>query len=92
MTFMDEKDIKRLEDYLSSLELKKGVIIQYSFEGDINKPKYLLLCEVENGNVRGQKLGPYGLDTTALKDIARKGFKIANFKTIDELLKKKSKK
>ena len=89
---MDEEKVKQLEDYLSSLELKDGVIIQYSFEGDINKPKYLLLCEVENGKVRGQKLGPYGLDTTSLKDIAEKGFKIANFKGIEKVLKKKSKK
>ena len=87
---MDEKDIKQLEDYLSSL---KGVaIIQYSFKGDINEPKYLLLSEVENGKITGQKLGPYGLDTTFLRDIAKKGFRIANFKTIDEVLKKKSKK
>ncbi len=87
---MDKKDIKQLEDYLSSL--KGEVIIEYSFEGDINEPKYLFLYEVENGKVRGQKLGPYGLDTTSLKDIAEKDFKIANFKRIDEVLKKKSKK
>lgn len=90
---MDEEKVKQLEDYFSLLELKDGVIIQYSFEGDINPPKYLLLRVVENGNIRGQRLGPHGLlDTTSLKDIAKKGFKIANFKGIDEVLKKKSKK
>lgn len=82
---MNEKDIKRLEDYFSSQ--KDEFIIQYSYKGDINKPKLLLLRVVENGNIRGQKLGPHGLDTTSLKDIARKGFKIANFKSIDDVLK-----
>ena len=87
---MDKKDIEQLEDYFSSL--KDEVIIQYSFEGDMNKPKYLLLRKIGNGKVRGQRLGPYGLDTTSLRDIAKKGFKIASFKTIDEVLKEKSKK
>jgi len=87
---MDEKKIKQLEDYFSSLE--GVVIIQYSFEGDINPPKYLLLRVVENGNIRGQKLGPCGLDTTSLKDIAKEGFKIAKFRGIEEVLKKKNKK
>jgi len=83
---MNKKDIKKLEDYFSSLE--GVVIIQYSFEGDINPPKYLLLRVVENGNIKGQKLGSYGLDTTSLKDIAKKGFEIANFKKLEEILKK----
>ena len=92
MVFMDEKDIKWLEDYLSSLELKDEVIIKYSFEGDINKPKYLLLYKTENGKVQGQLLGPYGSNVVSLKDIAKKGFKIAKFKRLEKVLKKKSKK
>ena len=87
MAFMNERDIKRLEDYFSSLELEDRVIIQYSFEGDINKPKYLLLRVVENKNIRGLRIGSFGLDTTSLKDIAKKGFKIAIFKSIDNTLK-----
>ena len=90
MAFMDEKDIKQVEDYLSSLELKDGVIIQYSFEGD-DRPKYLLLYKTENGNIIGQLLGPHGARVEPLKDIAKKGFKIANFKGIEKVLKKSKK-
>jgi len=61
IVFIDEEKIKQLEDYFSSQ--KGGVIIEYPFEGDINEPKYLFLSEIVNGKIRGQLLGPYGLDT-----------------------------
>jgi len=87
---MDKKDIKQVEDYLSSL--KQEVIIKYSFEGDINEPKYLLLYKTENGKVQGQLLGPYGANVVPLEYIAKKDFKIAKFRGIEEVLKKKNKK
>lgn len=82
---MDEEKVKQLEDYLSSL--KGGVMLEYSFEGDINKPKLLLLYRAKNGKITGQKMGPHGLDTTSLRDIAEEGLKIAIFKSIDDVLK-----
>lgn len=82
---MDKEYIKQVGNYLSSLE--GGVIIQYSFEGDRNKPKYLFLYKTENGRVHGLLLGPFGQRVEPLEYIAKEDFKIAIFKSIDDTLK-----
>jgi len=90
MAFMDEKKIKQLEDYFSSL--KNEFIIKYPSPHDNEKPQYLIVVKVENGKVRGQISGPYGPAIIPLDYLIEKGFEIANFKGIKKVLKKKSKK
>ena len=87
---MNDKEIKRLEDYLSSL--KGEVIIKCSSTYFDNKSDYLLLSKIENGKMRGQILGPYGATIISLDILAKEGFEIANFKGIKKVLKEKSKK
>ena len=87
MVFMDEKDIKRAEDYLS---LKKRVMIKYSL-GD-GKSRYAILVKTGHRKIIVQQLGDYGRTIIELEDIAKEDLEIANFEEIGEFLKKKSKK
>ncbi len=82
---MNDEEIKQLEDYLSSL--KREVIIKCSTSFD-NKSYYLLLSKAEKGKIRGQILGPYGATIISLDILAEEGFEIANFKELEEILKK----